>query len=207
MLAMITTRKRLLEYLSLKEVATAKDISRHLQLTAANVRYHLSALVFENIVEEVGISGSSARGRPSKLYRIASHRDRLSFMVLTKALLSIIEGQAEDQQAKIIEQIAEQILAINPPLPQRGSLSSRMNTVVQLLNRMNYDAHWEAHAQAPRLIMKHCPYERIITDHPILCNIDAQIVQKLINLPAFQSMKRQPSSQESNRCIFLIGQK
>jgi len=48
------TRKQIIDFLNTNHTATAVELSRALNVTAANIRHHISELIQQEIIEEIG---------------------------------------------------------------------------------------------------------------------------------------------------------
>jgi predicted ArsR family transcriptional regulator len=69
---------------------------------------------------------------------------------------------------------------------------------------MRYQARWEAHADAPRLTLGHCPYAAILPEHPELCALDAALLETLLGAPATQVAKLARDGRGGMYCLFVI---
>ena len=106
-----------------------------------------------------------------------------------------------------LKRIAERLI---PPPSAKGRLAGvhltqRLYRAIQKLNRRNYQARWEAHTTAPRLILGNCPYKTIIDQHPELCQLDAVILESLLDKPAYQLTKLAPDARGVPFCVFQVG--
>ncbi len=201
---MKNTRQRILEYLHNHRTVTAEELSHALHMTSANIRYHLAKLLQRGSIEIVGERPPIGRGRPANVYSlphqtIGENLDILASTLLIEALESK-EGNPEEILA-FLKRIARQ-LAGKYKTP--GSLSQRLFQTVRRLNHLNYRARWEARAQAPALILEHCPYLRIIEDHPELCIMDASMLEHLLGVPAEQTTKLARDLEGGTYCMFKI---
>ncbi len=204
-----TSRQRIIEYLQSKEVVTALEISSALHMTPANARHHLSILRDEGVVHVLGQRARVGRGRPFDLYCLWRPISRHNLDGLASALLSDMlaeshqAGQEESKQDEILKRLASRLL---PPLAtERVNLTQRLSQAVQHLNRLSYQARWEAHAQGPRVILQHCPYAAIVEQHPEVCRMDQFLLRNLLSLPVQQlsSLEKVPSG--FRQCVFKIG--
>ncbi len=199
---MTSSRQTILDFLENKRAATPLEIGQALHMTSANVRHHLAILKTEGVVEAVGERTPGKRGRPAKLFTLTSLTRQHNLDELTKALLDELLNQKSpaDQQA-LLQQIAR-ILA--NPSKTSDKMSQRLYRAIHRLNAMHYNAHWEAHAQAPFLIFRHCPYARILPTHPVLCKMDALLIQELLDKPAQLVEKLAKDNLGAIYCKFII---
>lgn len=215
---MKSTRQRLLDYLEVKGVATAAELSRALQVTQANIRHHLGILSAENLVQPVGAMKQRSRGRPAQLYCLAIQADADNLDRLAGALLEeLMEGLPQEGQRILLRSVARRLSGIMKagasqatsdgyaqdklPLPH---LSQRLYQAVQRLNELNYLARWEARAAAPHLVLGRCPYAAIIHQHPQLCQMDAYLLEELLGVPARQTAKLAKSARGTLFCSFAV---
>jgi predicted ArsR family transcriptional regulator len=210
---MKTTRQQILDHLRTRRTTTAMEIARVLRMTPANARHHLNSLAGEGVIEAVGQLSPGGKGRPSRLYRLADPAQRHSLDNLTCALLEELVSRlpAEEQEAAL-ERLARRLggskttpAPEQEPAPVRP-LSQRLYAAVHRLNELHYSARWEAHRQAPRLILGRCPYAAIIDRHPELCVMDAHLLEGLAGAPVRQIARLEPDGQGEPQCVFLIRQ-
>src|ERR1700752_4703824 len=80
---MKTARQKVLPFLTKTRIASAREISRALRMTAASVRHHLRVLVSDGRLEVSTLGTREGRGRPEKVYSLprAVWGDNLSALV------------------------------------------------------------------------------------------------------------------------------
>ncbi len=207
----MSIRTEILAYLELRQTATAADLSRALQVTAANVRHHLRNLERDGIVQPIGKRPSSGRGRPSRVFRLARRGADLTH--LTEAILDeLLAGASREasgpsgsprQAGRLpLVRVAARLAGGSPLTP--APASQRLLGAIQRLNELGYQSHWEAHATGPRIILGNCPYAEIISDHPELCQMDGHLLEILADRPATQSAKLERNQQGLPVCIFRL---
>jgi predicted ArsR family transcriptional regulator len=209
---MPTSRKLILDYLEHKPLASTAELSRALKMPPASVRHHLRLLVEQGVVEVAERGISHGRGRPAPLYALARQSQSHNLDGLAHALLKTHLGERSAEGRSLALQQIAGFLAQGKerqPLSQQasllGSLSHRLYQAVQRLNELGYQARWEAHSEAPRLLLGHCPYAAILPEHPELCQMDAFLIESLLETPATQTKKRAQDSRGARYCLFLIG--
>jgi predicted ArsR family transcriptional regulator len=200
----MSTRAQILEYLQKKGPASAGELARALKTTLANVRHHLSILEQEGVVEVAAQRPPGGRGRPSLLYdltrRVRSHNLDLLASALLKTLLVPLPPA---ERAASLRQVACHLAGESPPPALH--LTRRLNAAVERLKRLNYQARWEAHAQAPHVLLGHCPYSAILPQHPELCQMDGFLLEALCAAPARLVKKLASDGRGGTYCLFLIG--
>ena len=191
---MVTARQKVLAYLTRTRTASAREISRALKMSAANVRHHLRVLVSDGRLELTSAREREGRGRPEKVYSLprAALGDNLS--VLADALLTEACSRVR-VEALANHLVGESNFASQP-------IVKRLNLVVEKLNQMNYHARWEAGPEGPRIIFGHCPYAAIIEKHPELCRMDEALLKELMGQSAEQLSKI--GQDKSLSCVFAM---
>jgi predicted ArsR family transcriptional regulator len=194
---MTTARQKVLAHLKKTRAASAREIARALDMSAPNVRHHLSVLCSDGRVELTAFNNREGRGRPEKMYSLsqAALGDNLS--ALANALL------AEAGSGLNIEALASHIL--NSGQFANLPVAKRLVLLVEKLDEMHYQAHWEAGAEGPRVIFGRCPYAKVIEGHPELCKMDAALLGKALGRPVSQSPKNEAVGRGLCPFIFRVG--
>lgn len=202
---MANTRQLILEFLESKQICTAPEIARAMSMTSANARHHISILVDEGAIVEIGKRRSKGRGRPSILYTLSGHAQQHNLDQLSSALLDeLLFGKTPGEVAQVLNSVAERFLDDNT---FTSSLTQRLYKVILRLNEMHYDARWEARADAPYLIFGFCPYAKILPEHPELCMLDTYLIETLLARPTKQIDKLAKDERGAVYCRFLIGKR
>jgi len=194
---MITARQKVLAHLKKTRAASAREIARALKMSAPNVRHHLSVLCSDGRVEFAAVNNREGRGRPEKMYSLsqAALGDNLS--VLAEALLN----------GKINMQMAGERIAQSQGLVGFASqpMTKRLALLIEKLNEMHYQAHWEAGADGPRVIFGRCPFAKIIENHPELCKMDTAMLEMSLARPVAQFSKNELSARGLCPFVFRVG--
>jgi predicted ArsR family transcriptional regulator len=191
---MMTARHKVLAYLNKAQTASAREISRALKMSAANVRHHLRVLVSDGRLEATSVRGRDGRGRPEKLYSLPQAVLGDNLPALAGALIT--EAGSAVKLGSLAKRLAGDPNNSGQPLARRLSLT------IEKLNQMNYHAHWEAGSVGPRLILGHCPYAAILQKHPELCQMDSALLHEMMGESADQISRI--GQDGSSVCVFVI---
>jgi predicted ArsR family transcriptional regulator len=197
---MKSTRQRLLELLKNRNNQTAAELSRALGVTQADARYHLSKMVNEGLIVVVGQQRAGRRGRPARRYALAEAALKDNFDLLSSALLTItLADLSQEEQKSFLCRVAAALVG---ETDLQGPLSQRLVRAIEKLNELGYVSRWEAHATAPRLILENCPFAKLLNQHPQLCQLDACMLEILLDEPVVQIESQ--TDNPSNHCIYII---
>lgn len=199
-----TSRQKILTYLHRQSAATATELARALRVTPADIRHHLSRLLADGLVEVGGLRREGQRGRPHKIYRLSRPAMGDNLPALASALMAEFFTSAPDEgQVAALHRLADGISPVLP-LPPGSHITRRLAAAVEALNKMHYQAHWEAHAAGPRLIFGQCPYAAIIADHPALCLMDKFLLEGHLSQPVEQLAKLERNERGLPICVFAL---
>jgi predicted ArsR family transcriptional regulator len=210
---MKSTRQQLLDFLESNTSATAAELSESLLVSTADVRYHLTALRREGLVETVkeeNRSGTASKmgqkrkvGRPPQQYRLARNAGEDPLNHLVAALLEeLLEEAPSHLKMVLLGRIANRLAGEVKP---EGSLAKRLVQSVQRLNELNYKARWEARPGDPQVFFCACPYSAILSDHPELCQMDKMLLEAMSGAHAEQTARLVPDPTGGKYCRFVIG--
>ncbi len=201
-----TIRQRILEYLKNKPAASAGELSRILGVGAADIRHHLSILVRQSSITIIGQRPAYGRGRPALLYTLTRPSLPNNLNELADGLLAdMLETLPAEKQLAALRCLAHR-MSIGADLNTKNP-TQRLYAAIAHLNTKNYRAQWEARSQAPIVMLGHCPYETLLPQHPLLCQLDAYLLEELIGLPAIQLTKLSATPSGLRQCAFSLGNK
>ena len=208
---MKTARQRVLEFIRTRRVVRVAELSHALKMTPANARHHLAILQEQGLVRLIGEEQAAGKGRPANIYSLTEFVDRHNLDRLTGSMLDeLLSGSSHQEQEQLLLSLAQRVLGTRgSDEPKPGTTPARSFTqaiyqTVQRLNEMKYQARWEARADAPHLILGHCPYAAIIADHPELCQMDAQMLEIMLQRPVTQTGKLLSAPQGDYYCRFIL---
>ena len=200
-----STQDRILGYLHKVNHATVAEISRALDITPADVRYHFRHLWAENKITSLPGGQrrkSPVRGRPARRFCLASsaRQDNLQKLLEASLTMLIENGEDADILDKTFSRLAELLAPLPSNLPASGSL--RLNALVEWLNANQYQAHWEARTGGPCVIFANCPYLKILAQFPQLCQLDKTILSQHLNSEVHIIQTISPAGTEVAQCQF-----
>jgi predicted ArsR family transcriptional regulator len=204
----VTSRQQVLEYVRAQRTVTAADLSRVLGMTPANARHHLKILQELELVVATTYRKQVGKGRPARIFRLSEKIGGNNSELLATLLLNeLFERTSSEDLPVLLQTIAKRIAGSGDI--QTGSvpinLAARLYLAIQRLNRLHYQARWEARSNAPRLVFSNCPYLNMVERIPVMCEIDLALIQVLVGMPASQKDRLVQDSRGERICIFQLG--
>ena len=203
------TQTRIVQYLRTHPAATASAISQALGMTPANIRYHLAALEKAAWVEIEISPLPKSRGHPAHLYHLSPAAQPHNLACLADSLLTELLHAADPEAVRsLADTLANRLIQKGSHLAElqlkQGHLTQSLTTLAQELDLFHYQARWEAHPAAPHFILGLCPYRVIVDRHPILCQMDALLLEKMLSRPVKQIARIGQGDPAATSCIFEI---
>jgi predicted ArsR family transcriptional regulator len=198
-----STRSRILDYLRKQQTASALELSRLLAMTGANIRHHLAVLESNGLIECIR-QQREGRGRPVNIYGLSRQFLGDGQGELAGAILNVwLKNAPEAVFNARLRSVA--ILLVGDNLPgHEVLLTQRLNSLVDRLNTLHYQARWEAGVNGPNVILGYCPYAAIIAAHPELCLMDEFLLAQWTGFPIEPTAILQTGIKGYPACTFRI---
>jgi predicted ArsR family transcriptional regulator len=200
---MSNARQKILNFIIEQQSTTVEELSKVFKVTPANIRHHLSILIGQGSVKVIGLKPAPFRGRPTQIYSSMQLSNQNNLDHLADVLLvNILQNSAPGEINPLLRNIASQMVAkfsIDMHNPTR-----RLYSAIRILNHMNYQAHWEAHIENPRIMLGNCPYRAILDHHPQICLLDAYVLETLLGSPVTPVEKLALNTKGLPQCVFLL---
>ncbi len=198
-------RKQILEYLRSNRCASVSEIAASLDVTRADVRYHLKALLDERLIRAADapeMPKRSGRGRPAQRFQLTGRSLPDNNQMLASALLRLYMQTS----GRTPQETAAELAATVFDAPQISSmpLFQGLFHLITELNQRHYDAHWEAHRSGPQIFFENCPYASILSEFPLLCEMDRQFISRSAGVPAEQLKRIDKSRRKPPACLFRL---
>jgi len=195
---MQSTRTEILDYLTSHPSSSAAEMGRFLEMTPANIRYHLTILENEGLVQVSDQRSGGYAGRPILLYNLTSKTLGNNILNLMGVMLKTL-GESSEYRT-MLEIITSLILEDFQSKP--GNLISTYNQAVAFLNEHHYHASWKATPDGPQIELRHCPYRDLAQTHPQLCQIDERVLSSVFKTEFELIKKRDFGNNPFSPCIF-----
>ncbi|MDT8897209.1 MAG: helix-turn-helix transcriptional regulator [Thermanaerothrix sp.] len=195
------TRSAILSFIQQHPFCTAKDIGNALNLTTADIRYHINILVREGKIQQVNAPGrASNRGRPATTFRINTVPSAHTIIWLCELLIKgITELSKDSSENPLTALLSPYFSALVPTTP---SPTLRLNQTIEAMKGLGYEAHWEAHFTGPVLILSNCPYWPLPVKTPHICTLDGFLLEKMSGFQLEQIQRANLDSGHPTTCLF-----
>ncbi len=178
------TRQRIITILKEKKQATVDELADVVGLTQMAVRHHLNVLQADNFVTSITLRQQQGPGRPSQIYKLTETADTLfpsDYYTLTDYLIDeLISRVGKAEVANIFQRIAKRLVEDAPPKNEQLPFEEQLAELVKFLNKKGFVSDWETQNGAYLLYAYSCPYRRVAKEHPMVCVIDREIINKML---------------------------
>lgn len=202
---MQSTRQQILSILREEKQATVEDLAERLELTPMTIRHHLNVLQAQGLVAASKVRRSKKVGRPRLVYTLTDAADDLfphGYDELARRLVGEVkETMGEEQLRAMFHRIAADLAAEAPPAEKGQRFEDRLDQVAEYLDAQGFLSRWEKTDEGYLLINVNCPYRQVARDHPEVCILDVDLLERLLGV--------KPQRQKSMRagdaaCTFLL---
>lgn len=176
-----TTSILITNYLLDNPPTSVKELSEKLNLTKADIRYHIKKLLNSGVITPTHFEPGLTRGRPAAKFTLVEDN-------LPNNLLEIIHTffEIHDDDPTIFS-ILGNALADKMEIPSDKNLLNKLNRILPKLNARNYKSRWETHSTGPVIFFYNCPYRVLLDKYPQLCRMDEMILTKLLQKQVVQT--------------------
>jgi len=197
------TSEKIYKYINRHPQVTAHELSKVLMLTKADIRYHLGRLIKLGVITRKENLFKQGAGRPGYYYIIAKEDLKSGYPLLAQVCLNLMTNERGTTNLVQFSQRASDEISQNFEDGQKTG-AERISHSVQYLNKLGYQASWEARPAHPVVFLKKCPYHELAATQPILCMMDASLIEKITGwIPTLQQSMH-GLSQPSPYCLFSL---
>ena len=174
------TEERIQEVLRKQQQATCMELASKLGMTKANIQYHLQKMAQQKSVESRDLKLAEGKGRPVKIYRLQGQACENNYKSLCEIVLAELMHNRhlpepeEGVMTRIGERLAKKMMV-------SGQMIQRLNQLIHTLNRLGYQANWEARQRGPMITFRNCPYAAMLGAFPSLCLMDEQMIKSVLS--------------------------
>ena len=179
---------------------TVDELATRLELTDNAVRAHLATLERDGLVRQSGLKRGPRK--PHFTYVLTPEADALfpkAYDALLNQLITVLKSRL--QPAEIEDVLREVGRAVAADAPSGGSLESRVQSALKVLEAIGGSA--EIEREADKIVIKGhgCPLAAAVSVHPEVCRLAETLVAEIVKVPVEEHCNREGRP----KCRFEIG--
>jgi predicted ArsR family transcriptional regulator len=203
---MSKTRQIILEVLSQRGPLPIGEIARAAHHSPMALRYHMTQLIAEGLVEVKDVAHRESVGRPVIRYALAdkaSERLPKQYDQLAVQLLDEInETLGEKDKRALLRRVGRRMAkTASAKWRKTARIEWRLERTVEFLMARGYMPHWEKHNGEHTLHICNCPYRQVALEHRQVCDMDIAMIAELLATPA--KMKCCIANHDG-QCVFSV---
>ena len=179
----MNTANQIIKYLNQNQSATVDELSQALDLTKADIHYHMRKLKNNGEVRVCGIHSPKSAGRPARLYELVATPPLALSRLLVSQLLLVAPRSMEGSGSHITlaEYIADLIIGCCPSLKTRSkSPSVRLNILALELETLGFRIHWIAARKGPQIHFEYEPLSLLIDNPDLVKKILSSLADRIL---------------------------
>ena len=181
---------------------TVDELATRLELTDNAVRAHLATLERDGLVRQSGLKRGPRK--PHFTYVLTPEADALfpkAYDTLLNQLIAVLKTRLEPAQ---IEDVLREVgRAMATDAPEGGSLQSRVQTAVKMLEAIGGSAEIVEQGDITVIKGNGCPLAAAVSMHPEVCRLAETLVAEIVKVPVREVCNREGRPQ----CRFEISHK
>lgn len=201
---MQTYKARILDIVARSIQSSVPELSRVLGISKPAVQYHIQKLINSGQIEMLRKPvGLLTRGRPTHYFRITSNRQPDNLVPLSDVLFThhITDSATPDEKNEKIAHLAK---SLSGAVPNNHSLIKRIDLCLSRLSELNFQPRWEVNQDGSRIHLRNCPYARILSSHPELCEIDHAILEVMLGVSVHCENLWRDQTDNQPDCVFFF---
>ena len=183
---------------------TVEELAGKLNLTDNAVRAHLATLERDGLVRQSGLRRGPRK--PHFTYVLTEEADRLfpkAYDALLNQLIAVLKTRLEPAEIEGVLREVGRALAADASAGQNGSLDSRVQTALKVLEAIGGAAEVEQHGDKLVIASSGCPLAAAVSVHPEVCRLAETLVAEIVKVPVEERCDREGRP----KCRFEISHK
>jgi predicted ArsR family transcriptional regulator len=184
--ALVSTRRELLDLLRSKPGSTVNELATALSLTVVGVRRHLDKLAADGIVEQVRVPNPHKAGRPPAGWRLSAAGKELFPRRYDVLALDLLEDLAEEAGPEVVDAVlarrTEKLAAeYEAQLDGVSDPQERVLKVAALRDKAGYVTECKAGNDGDVLLVENnCAIHRVAEHHPAVCTMELSLLRQVL---------------------------
>ena len=183
---------------------TVEELAGKLNLTDNAVRAHLATLERDGLVRQSGLRRGPRK--PHFTYVLTEEADKLfpkAYDALLNQLIAVLKTRLESAEIEDVLREVGRALAADASAGQNGSLESRVQTALKVLEAIGGAAEVEQHGDKLVIASSGCPLAAAVAMHPEVCRLAETLVAEILKVPVVERCDREGRP----KCRFEISHK
>lgn len=176
------TRWGILEFLQRRGQGSVRELSEALGLTPTGIRQHLALLQRDTLITCNEVRGPV--GRPHYIFTLTESGRAVfprSYDTLAEGLLDEIRAsQGSEAVVNLLRKMGSRLASPYKGIMEGKSLAERVAHTTRILQERGNLADWEDSEGEYVLSIYSCPYDRVASKHPEMCQLDQEFIKGLI---------------------------
>jgi predicted ArsR family transcriptional regulator len=171
---------------------TVDELAGKLELTDNAVRAHLLTLERDGLVRQSGLRRGPRK--PHFTYVLTPEADAIfpkAYDALLNQLITVLKTRLDQAQMEEVLREVGRAVAAGSPAGQNGSLESRVQTALRVLETLGGSA--EIERQAGKIVIRGngCPLAAAVSVHPEVCGLAETLVAEIVKAPVHEYCDRE----------------
>ena len=183
----MTTSDQILDYLTHHRSATVMELSRALDLTKADIHYHMRKLLSEEAVKACEPDLPRGAGRPARSFQLVENAPlKLNRLVVSVLLTHSIQPYLlpGENKKNLADQFAIAILSCCPSFKSKCSPAVKLNNLVDELGPLGFAIRWEASKKGPQIYFTHESLSLLIDNTDLVNEIMTSLLHEILKVTA-----------------------
>jgi predicted ArsR family transcriptional regulator len=183
----MNTADRIKNYLSRNNSASVYELSQALDLSKADIHYHIRILVSDGVIAASSPKPTQCPGRPARRFELIE----IPPLSITRLVISHLLNEAaaintkNTQRRNLANRLSEMILSCCPSsLALSYSPAVKLNRIVEELKPLGFQIRWEAGQIGPLIHFDHEPISQLIDDKILVRKILNKLSERILKIAA-----------------------
>ena len=170
---------------------TVDELAEQLNLTDNAVRSHLATLERDGLVRQTGLRRGARK--PHFTYALTDEADRLfpkAYDALLNQLIAVLKSRMSPAEMEDVLREVGRAVAGDMPEEKNGSLESRAQRALKVLEAIGGSAQLEIHEDRVVIQGNGCPLAAAVAAHPEVCQLAETLVAEIVKAPVEERCDR-----------------
>lgn len=171
---------------------TVDELAEKLQLTDNAVRAHLATLERDGVVRQSGLRRGPRK--PHFTYALTEDADKLfpkAYDALLNQLITVLKSRLQPAEIEEVLREVGRAIAVEAAPGKNGSLESRVQTALKVLEAIGGAAEVEKHGDKIVIRGNGCPLAAAVSVHPEVCRLAETLVAEVVKAPVVEACDRE----------------